>query len=119
MHNFRELKIWKGSVDLALDVYNLTNSFPKKEEFILTNQIKRSVVSISSNIAEGSGKSGKKDFLRYLDIARGSAFELESQLHVANELGYINKDELNTTEKKVKDIQKMINGFKKHLKISE
>jgi len=80
MHNFRELKIWQKSRDFVSEVYTITSKFPEKEKHVLISQINRSVISISSNIAEGSGRNGIKDFQRFLDIAIGSAFELESQL---------------------------------------
>ena len=119
MHNFRELIIWQKSRDFVSDVYVITSKFPDKEKFILISQINRSVISISSNIAEGSGRNGTKDFQRFLDIAIGSAFELESQLIIANDLGYISKETLSILTNKLQEIQKMIRGFRHHLEKSK
>lgn len=118
MHNFRELKIWQKSRNFVKEVYPLTAKFPDKEKYAFVSQINRSVISISSNIAEGSGRKGKKDFQRFLDIAIGSAFELESQLLIANDLGYISKETPSILTIKLQEIQKMIRGFRHHLEKS-
>ena len=112
MHNFKELNIWKRSVDLAVDVYHLTKSFPKEEKFGLTSQITRSAVSVPSNIAEGSGRNTNKDFNNFLGIALGSSFELETQLIIANKIGILKNDSFNSISKETIEVQKMINGFK-------
>ena len=119
MQNFRELKIWKNSRELVKTVYSFTSKFPIKEKYVLVSQINRSVISISSNIAEGSGRNGNKDFQRFLDIAIGSAFELESQLLIASDLGYIDIESLSMLTSKIQEIQKMISGFKQHLEKSK
>ncbi len=119
MHNFRELKIWQKSRDFVIEIYTITAKFPNQEKYVLVSQINRSVISISSNIAEGSGRSSSKDFQRFLDIAIGSAFELESQLIIAHDLGYYNDDSLSTLTIKIQEIQKMIRGFKHHLEKSK
>ena len=80
MNNFRKLKIWKRSISLATDVYDITNQFPKSELYGITSQVRRSVVSISSNIAEGAGRQSQKEFIQFLNIAKGSCYELETQL---------------------------------------
>ena len=116
MHDFKKLKVWQYSVTLTNEIYKVTSKFPNSENYGLTNQINRAVISISSNIAEGSGRSGKNDFLRFLDISNGSAFELESQLLIAYNLGYLDKDQLNVTIYKVREIQKMIQGIKSYNK---
>jgi len=85
------LEAWKLSRKLATDVYTLTKTFPKEEMFGLTAQIRRCAVSIPSNIAEGAARSGSKEFAQFLSIARGSASELETQLLIAADLGYINE----------------------------
>ena len=115
MHNFRELKIWQKSRDFVSVVYAVTSKFPEKEKFVLISQINRSVISISSNIAEGSGRNGKKDFQRFLDIAIGSAFELESQLIIAKDLMYISSEQLSWLTLDLQELQKMIRGFRHHL----
>jgi len=119
MHNFRELKIWQKSRDFVKEVYTITAKFPDQEKYVLVSQINRSVISISANIAEGSGRKGSKDFQRFLDIAIGSALELESQLIIANDLGYLNNESLSSLTFKIQEIQKMIRGFRYHIEKSK
>jgi len=76
MNNFRELHVWKKAMNLVKEIYKSTKHFPKEEQFGLTNQIRRCAVSIPSNIAEGAGRGTKKDFSHFLDIAKGSSYEL-------------------------------------------
>ena len=87
------LEAWKLSRKLATDVYKLTKNFPKEEMFGLTAQIRRCAVSIPSNIAEGAARSGPKEFAQFLSIARGSASELDTQLLIAADLGYIEEND--------------------------
>ena len=88
MHNFKELDVWKKSRILVKDIYLLLANFPDVEKFGIISQMKRAVVSIPSNIAEGSGRSSDKEFVRFLDIALGSAFELETQLYLSFDLSF-------------------------------
>ncbi|MGB3776310.1 MAG: four helix bundle protein [Leeuwenhoekiella sp.] len=83
MNYFKELKVWQKSVELVSQIYSSTKSFPKNKIYGLTSQIRRSAVSIPSNIAEGCGRKTSKDFKNFLSIALGSAFELETQLLIA------------------------------------
>jgi four helix bundle protein len=92
MKNFRDLNVWKKAHALALLVYHSTTAFPRQEMFGLTSQIRRCSVSIPSNIAEGCGRRGNGEFHRFLDIAMGSASELEYQLLLAHELGLLETD---------------------------
>lgn len=87
MHH--KLNVWKKSIELVSEAYNATKSYPKDEAFVLVPQIRRAAISISSNIAEGAGRSGKKEYLKYLNIARGSLSELETQLIISKKLGYL------------------------------
>ena len=89
MASHKDLKVWQESMDLTVKVYQLVESFPREEMFGLTSQIKRSVVSIPSNIAEGAARQSKAEFKRFLRIALGSASELETQIEIAYRLGYI------------------------------
>ena len=86
MRNFRNLSIWNKGMEITKLVYSIVSEMPAYEKFALQNQIIRSAVSIPSNIAEGCGKSSDKDFKRYLEIALGSAYELETQLILVNEI---------------------------------
>jgi four helix bundle protein len=85
----RDLDVWKNGIELVKKIYILTKDFPKKEIYTLTSQIRRSAISIPSNIAEGAARNSKKEFIQFLYIALVSAAELETQLIVAKELGYI------------------------------
>ena len=115
MHNFKELKIWQKGRRFVKDIYVLTKQFPKEELFVLTSQMRRAAISIPSNIAEGSGRGSDKDFARFIDIATGSSYELESQLYVAYDLEYFSEVELDNNLDKIQEIQKMLFNFKKHL----
>ncbi len=88
---YKDLEVWKEAIQLVNEVYKLTENFPKSEIFGLTNQIRRSVVSIPSNIAEGTVKYSDKDTLKFLDIALGSLAELETQVLISQNLGYISE----------------------------
>ena len=115
MHNFKELKIWQKSRKFVKDIYILTNQLPKDELFVLSSQMRRAAISIPSNIAEGAGRESDKDFSRFLDIANGSAFELESQIYIACDLEYYSVEQMDIYLEKVQEIQKMIFHFRKHL----
>ena len=115
MHNFKELIIWKEAMGLAKAVYQASASFPANEKYGLTSQINRSAVSVPSNIAEGAGRGSDKEFNQFLNIALGSAFELETQLLLAQAFGFINEDRLNELLAQLRKIQRMIDGFKKKI----
>jgi four helix bundle protein len=89
MKTHKDLDVWKDGIELVKLIYNLTSSFPKEEMYGLTSQIRRSGVSIPSNIAEGAARKSKKEFVQFLYIALGSIAELETQLIISKELGYI------------------------------
>ena len=89
MHNFRELQVWKDCVGNATFTYQITRQFPKEELFGLTAQMRRCAVSMASNIAEGAGRGTNAQFGHFLDIAIGSTFELETQMIIVKNLGYI------------------------------
>ncbi len=91
MHNFKELIIWNKSRELVKKCYKIINVFPANEKYGLTQQIQRASVSIPTNIAEGSGKTSGKDFVRYLEISISSAFELETLFFLAYDLGFISE----------------------------
>lgn len=93
MRNFREYDIWIDSMELVSRVYKIVDEFPVNEKFSLSSQITRAVVSIPSNIAEGASRDSEKDFARFLEIALGSVFELETQLIIANNRNFIQHNE--------------------------
>ncbi len=110
-HNFRRLEIWTKGIDLAIDTYKLTQEFPREERYGLISQIQRASVSIPSNIAEGTSRSSDKHFVTYLENALGSAYEWESQLVIANEIGYVNPSEFNNHLSSIQNLQGKISRF--------
>ena len=118
MHNFRELNIWKRSIKVAVATYKIAATFPSSERYELTSQVKRAVVSIASNVAEGAGRNTDKEFNHFLGIAIGSSFELYTQLIIAGELGLVAESILEPVLSELDEIQKMIRGFKETLKIN-
>lgn len=115
MNNYKELRVWQNAVDFAVDVYTSTEELPTDERFGLTSQIRRSVVSISSNIAEGAGRNTSGEFNQFLGIAYGSSCELETQLIIANRLKFLDNDSFGKLELEVDKIQKMIYSLKKSI----
>jgi len=116
MHRFKELEIWKRSRLFASVIYALTSNFLQSEKFGLTNQLRRASVSMPSNIAEGSSRQSNKDFARFLQVTLGSAYEIETQLLIANDLKFISDKELETIVSELQEIIKMISKFKSPLK---
>lgn len=114
-HNFRKLAMWKKSVELATDIYQKTRQYPKQETYGIVSQMRRSAVSISSNIAEGSGRKSKKEFCYFLRVAYGSACELETQLIISKNLNFMNEEFFLNLLKKNDEIQKMIYVFENNL----
>lgn len=111
MKQYTELDVWIKSRELASLVYELTKSFPKEEMFGLTSQIRRSAVSVPSNIAEGCGRNTSKDTMQFLFIARGSLYELETQLFISFDLKYINSEQVENVIGKITECKKLVNGF--------
>ncbi|MEX1002809.1 MAG: four helix bundle protein [Crocinitomicaceae bacterium] len=116
MHNFKNLNVWKRSVDLAVNIIGETKKFPVEYRYDLSSQLNRCGISIPSNIAEGTSRRTKKDFSRFLDIALGSAFEMEAQLVIANRVGILENNKAKELTSEVMEIQKMIVGFKSTIK---
>lgn len=110
-----DLKVWQKAISLVEEVYCITKNFPDEERFGLTSQIRRSAVSIPSNIAEGNGRRTSNDFLRFLSIARGSLSELQTQCIIANKLRYLSKDEFANLSSKIEELFKMIHSFQEKI----
>ncbi|MBP6181544.1 four helix bundle protein [Flavobacterium sp.] len=117
MRNFRDLEVWKFSIILVKKIYLITGKFPNEEKFGLVSQINRCSVSIPSNIAEGCSRSSQKDFSRFLQISLGSSFELETQIEIAKEVGFIDENlyseiifELNTIQKRIQSLKKYVDS---------
>lgn len=109
MRDFKKLDIWKKSLSFSILIYRITDAFPDKEKFGLISQLRRASVSIVSNIAEGSARKSETDFTRYLEMSLGSAFEIETQLIICREIGYISDDQYDSLVESILTIQKQIN----------
>ena len=113
-HNYKNLKIWRLSLEITNDVSDILVNFPQHEKYDLSSQLSRCSVSIPSNIAEGSARTDKS-FSHFIDISLGSSFELGTQLLVAKHRNYINQQILEKLEKKIEEFQKMTMGFQNKL----
>ena len=117
MHQFKELLIWEKSRSFCSEIYSVTSSFPSDEKFGITNQLRRASVSIPSNIAEGSSRNSNKEFARFLEISVGSAYEIETQLLISYDLGFLKLEQLDILIIQLEEIIKMISKFRSTLKI--
>lgn len=113
LNSHKDLKVWQESMTLVVVVYKATEDFPKHEIYGLTSQIRRAAISIPSNIAEGAGRRGNKEFIRFLYIALGSLSEVETQLEIATRLKYLNEAEIIT--QRIYFIRKMLSNLIKSL----
>ncbi len=116
MHNFEKLLFWQKSIALTKEIYLLSHTISADEKFGLISQMKRSAVSIPSNIAEGSGRNTNKEFNHFLAIALGSCFELQTQLILSKELSLLKEESVQKILPEIIEIQKMIYSFKHNLK---
>ena len=114
--SYCDLEVWKSAVTFVKEVYLVTAKFPPAEIYGLTGQIRRAAVSIPSNIAEGQGRNSGKEFRQFLGIALGSAAEVETQLIIANEITYLNVEELHPLLERIDHIRKMLKGLSNSLK---
>ena len=115
MKSYRDLIVWQKSMKMVTLIYQILKQFPNDEKFGLTSQIKRSSVSIPSNIAEGYGRNYTKDYCRFLQIARGSLFECQTQLQIGINLNFINENQLQEIKVLSTEIEKMLNSLIKKL----
>jgi four helix bundle protein len=109
--NYEDLKVWQKAVDLTTEIYKLVKRLPIEEQYALSDQMRRAVVSIPSNIAEGRGRGTKKEFVRYLLMSRGSLWELSTQLVICEKLNYLDQDQLSDARQLIQEISKMINAL--------
>lgn len=110
-YSFQKLNVWQEAKQLVIDVYNLLDSFPKFEKYSLCDQLRRAVVSVPSNIAEGSGRKSLKEQIRFLEIAYGSLMETFNQLMIAIDLTYITEESVEAIKPRIDAVAKMINGL--------
>jgi four helix bundle protein len=108
---YKDLKVWRRAMDLVVDVYHCTTSFPKLEVYGLTSQMRRSAVSVPSNIAEGKGRFSRKELVQFLFRARGSLLELETQITIGQELGYFNLEDGKRLTNLAAEVGRMLNGM--------
>lgn len=114
--SYEDLKVWQKAVTLSKNIYRLTKKFPKDEIYGLTSQIRRSAVSVPSNIAEGCGRNSYGEFIQFLGIASGSLAELHTQLLIALDADYITQENLDDLLVQIKEIGRMLSGLKSSLK---
>lgn len=118
MHRFEDLKIWQKAMDVVENSYRATSTFPKEEKFGLTSQLRRSAVSIPSNIAEGAGRNSNGEFMQFLGIANGSSFELLTQLYLSERLNLITEEKVRPIINEVLEVTKMNFSLQRSLKES-
>ena len=115
LRNYRDLKVWQKAYRVCLEVYRITMSFPKDERYGLTSQLRRSAVSIPSNIAEGYGRKTTREYIQALHIAYGSNCELETQVLISGDLGYIKSGNLEGVQTMIGEVERMLKGLIKSL----
>lgn len=115
--SYRDLLVWRRGMELAEHIYALTDTFPKKEEYRLTSQMIRAAISVPANIAEGQRRGSRKDYARFLSIARGSVAEVETYLSLADRLGYGNREENEQAFAVADEVSRMLNVM--HSRMSE
>lgn len=114
--NFEKLDVWHRAVELASFVYGFTGKFPQDEKFGLTSQMRRASVSISSNIAEGSSRSSRQDFARFVELAVGSLYELVSQGFIARKQGFLMEADFGKLHAETEELIRMLSGLRSHLR---
>ncbi|MCT8341048.1 four helix bundle protein [Flavobacteriaceae bacterium TK19130] len=115
-HTYRKLKIWQKSLDLVTEVYSHIGTFPAEETFGLSSQLKRSIVSVPSNIAEGYGREGKQDFLRFLNIAMSSLFEFQTQWEIAFNPKFIGEEKFLKIYEDTREVERMLSSYIRKIK---
>ena len=117
MKNYKELTFWKKSMDLAIEIYKLVKLLPKEEIYALSDQMRRAAVSIPSNIAEGQGRDSTREYIYFLNIARGSCFELETQLRICMNIGYLTEEKVIKSFNLIDEVGKMLTAIINKLKL--
>jgi four helix bundle protein len=111
LRSYKDLKVWQKSYQLCLNIYKLTKGFPKEETYNLTSQIRRAAVSVPSNIAEGYGRKTTPEYIRFLYIAYGSNCELETQILLTGDLGYIKSEQLKNIQEDIGEVERMLKAL--------
>jgi four helix bundle protein len=115
--NYRDLLAWQKAMALVKSVYEVTREFPRTERFTLTDQVRRAAISVPSNVAEGQARRSPREFAHYVRLALGSLAELDTQLVIARELGYVNGSASEAVEAQVVEVRKMLNGLLSSLRL--
>src|SRR5215216_1643273 len=115
VHRYQDMIVWQRAVDLAIESYDRTDSFPIQERFCLTPQIRRAAISIPSNIAEGQGRDHRREFLYHLSVGRGSVQEMKTLFVIAERRNYASSDELKRTRELCEHVSRMLAGLKRAL----
>ena len=118
MDSFRDLLVWQKALALATDVYDITTAFPKSEIYGLTNQLRRASVGVPSDIAEGKGRISKREFIQMLARARGSLFEVATQLEISKRLSYVGAPEFTKLTTQCDEVGRLLNGLIRSLRVS-
>ena len=116
MKSHKDLDVWRTAIDLARDTYELTKAYPKEEQYGIISQMRRSAVSVASNIAEGAARQGKKEFIQFLYVAVGSANELDTQLEISKAVKMAETERLDAVQAQVTRITMMLRGLIRSLK---
>jgi len=119
MNHFKDLIAWQKAMDLVEQIYRLTEAFPARENYGLSNQLRRAAVSVASNIAEGQARYSRKDFRHFLRLAKGSLAEIETQVLIALRLGYINRDACDRCLSHIKELGRILAGLISSLHVHE
>ena len=109
--DYRQLKVWQKAMDLTVEIYSIIKYLPREETYALSDQLRRSAVSIPSNIAEGQGRNSDKEFVNFLSIARGSLWELETQIEICERLSYIDSSQKENVFTQTEEVGKMLNAL--------
>ncbi|MCA1599468.1 MAG: four helix bundle protein [Chloroflexi bacterium] len=117
--NYRDLIVWQKAMDLVAQVYQVTRDWPRDELYGLTNQVRRAVVSVPANVAEGQGRGNQKEFGRYLAIAVGSLYEVQTHLLISQRLGYSDKADIDVAIRCTDDVGRLLHGLMRSLKPSD
>ena len=117
MKTYRDLLVWQKSMTFVTNIYQVTKTFPKEEVYGLTSQIRRCAISIPSNISEGYGRNSTNDYIRFLQISMGSIFEIQTQLEIAKNLGYLNQTKFHETYDVSREIERMLSSLIYKLKV--
>ena len=115
LRNYKDLKVWQRSYELCLEIYRVTKGFPKEERYGLTSQIRRAAASVPSNIAEGYGRKTTPEYIKFLYVAYGSNCELETQILLSGDLGYIETDKLKKLQSEIGEVERMLKALIKSL----